>query len=204
MTEEEETAFEREYGVPVNAGGSVVVATWGTALVILFAAIAFSALLLSYFYLRLENPAWPPPGIAGPGFAWALAAAALVVASGGAVRAAQRRVRAGDQAGFVRALVVALALAAAGVAVQWVDLARLDFGWTDHAYGSIFYTLAGFVLVVAGGSMVMLAMAVYWALRGEYTARRHAPIANMARFWTAMVVVWLIGFATLYLGPPLT
>jgi cytochrome c oxidase subunit I+III len=204
MTEEEETAFEREYGVPVNAGGSVVVATWGTALVILFAAIAFSALLLSYFYLRLENPAWPPPGIASPGFAWALAAAALVVASGAAVRAAQRRVRADDQAGFVRALVVALALAAAGVAVQWVDLARLDFGWTGHAYGSIFYTLAGFVLVVAGGSMVMLAMAVYWALRGEYTARRHAPIANMARFWTAMVVVWLIGFATLYLGPRLT
>ncbi|HEX2185887.1 MAG TPA: cbb3-type cytochrome c oxidase subunit I, partial [Chloroflexota bacterium] len=82
MTVEEEAAFEREYGVPVNAGGSVVVATWGTALVMLFVGIAFSALLLSYFYLRLENPRWPPPGIADPGVAWALAAAALVVASG--------------------------------------------------------------------------------------------------------------------------
>jgi hypothetical protein len=54
MTVEEEDAFEREHQVPVNAGGSVVVAAWGTALVILFVAIAFAGLLLSYFYLRLE------------------------------------------------------------------------------------------------------------------------------------------------------
>jgi cytochrome c oxidase subunit I+III len=204
MTVEEEQDFEREYQVPVNAGGSVVVATWGTALVMLFVAIAFAALLLSYFYLRLENPRWPPPGIADPGLTWALAAAALIVASGAAVRVAQRRVGAGDQAGFVRGLVAALALAAVGTAVQWIDLAGFDFPWTEHAYGSIFYTLAGFVLVVAIGSMIMLAMTVFWAIRGEYTARRHAAIANVARFWTAMVVVWLVGFATLYLGPWLT
>ena len=117
---------------------------------------------------------------------------------------AQRRVGAGDQAGFVRGLVAALALAAVGTAVQWIDLAGFDFGWTEHAYGSIFYTLAGFVLVVAIGSMIMLAATVFWAIRGEYTARRHAAIANVARFWTAMVVVWLVGFATLYLGPWLT
>ena len=204
MTVEEEDAFEREYQVPVNAGGSVVVAAWGTALVMLFAAIAFSALLLSYFYLRLENPQWPPPGIADPGLAGALLAAALVVASGAGVRAARHRVAAGDQAGFVRGLVMALVLGGAGVAVQWRDLAGLEVGWTQHAYGSVFYTLAGFVLVVAIGSMIMLAMTVFWAVRGEYTARRYAAIANVARFWTAMVVVWLLGFATLYLGPRLT
>jgi cytochrome c oxidase subunit I+III len=204
MSVEEEAAFEREYGVPVNAGGSVVVATWGTALVMLFVAIAFSALLLSYFYLRLENPQWPPPGVANPGLAWALLAAALVVASGGAVRAALARVRAGDQAGFVSGLVMALVLAAGGVAAQWLDLARMGLGWTEHAYGSIVYTLAGFVLVVTLGSMLMLAMTVFWAVRGEYTARRHAPIANVARFWTATMVVWVLGFATLYLGPHLT
>jgi cytochrome c oxidase subunit I+III len=42
---------------------------------------------------------------------------------------------------------------------------------------------------------------LFWALRGLYTARRHAAVANVVRFYTAMVAVWVIGFATIYLGP---
>jgi len=204
MTVEEEDAFEREHQVPVNAGGSVVVAAWGTALVILFVGIAFSALLLSYFYLRLENPLWPPAGISEPSVTWALLAGTLVAASGAAMRAAQRRVAAGDQPGLIRGLGAALVLAAGGAVVQWLDIARLGLHGTTHAYGSIFFTLAGFISTVAAGAMIMLALTLYWAIRGLYTARRHATIANVARFWTAMVVVWVVGFGTLYLGPHLT
>jgi cytochrome c oxidase subunit I+III len=217
MTVEEEDAFEREHDVAVNAGGSVVVATWAMALLIVFMGIAFSSLLLSYFYLRLENPVWPPPGIADPGLtgtpparrsrlgrAWAAVAAGLVVASGRAVHAALRRVRADDRPGFVAALVAALALGVAGAAVQVRDLAGLGFGGTEHAYGSIFYTLSGFVFVAAAAGLIMLAMALYYAVRGVYTSRRHTTIANIARFWTAAAVVWVVGFGTLYLGPRLT
>ncbi len=204
MSVEEEEAFEREHHVAVNAGGSVVVAAWGTGLAILFIGIAFASLLLSYFYLRLENPLWPPAGIAEPNLTRAIVGAALVAVSGGAVYAALRRVRAADQRGFILGLVAALVLAGSGAAVQLLDIAQLGFGGRTHAYGSIFYTMAGFVSVVTVGAMIMVAMTVFWATRGLYTARRHAAIANVARFWTAMVVVWVAGFGTLYLGPHLT
>jgi cytochrome c oxidase subunit I+III len=204
MTVEEEDAFEREHGVPVNAGGSVVVATWAMGLLILFMAIAFSALLLSYFYLRLENPTWPPPGISNPGLGWAIAAAALVVLSGRGVYAALGRVRSGDQPGFIGALVVTLVLAGAGAALQFRDVAQFEFGGTHHAYGSIFYTLAGFIFVAAAAGLIMLAMTLFYAVRGQYDSRRHATVANIARYWTAAVVVWVIGFGTLYIGPRLT
>jgi cytochrome c oxidase subunit I+III len=204
MTVEEEDAFEAEHGVPVNAGGSVIVAAWGTALVILVVAVAFAGLLLSYFYLRLENPQWPPPGIADPDLVRASLAAALVVASGVAVRAALQRVRAADQRGFIAALGAALALAGGGAVVQLLDIARLGFGWTDHAYGSIFFLLAGFAAMVAAAALIVVALTLYWAIGGQYTARRHANVANITRFWAAMVVIWVVGFATLYLGPRLT
>jgi cytochrome c oxidase subunit I+III len=204
MSVEEEEAFEREHHVAVNAGGSVVVATWGTALAMLFVGIAFASLLLSYFYLRLENPLWPPPSITEPSLERALLAAALVVVSGAGLRTALRRVGAGDQRGFVGGLLAALVLAAGGAVVQWLDIAGMGFDGTTHAYGSIFFTLTGFISVVAVGAMIMLAMTVFWALRGLYTDRRHAAIANVARFWTAMIVVWVVGFGTLYLGPHLT
>ena len=203
MTEEEEGSFEQEYGVPVNAGGSVVVAAWGMALAILFFAIAFSSLLLSYFYLRLQNPEWPAAGIADPGFMQAIIAAALVVGSAVAVRMALRRLRS-DNRGFIRGLVGAIVLAGMGVVLQIQDLAAMDFGWTKHAYGSIFFLLAGFVLALTMGTMIMGTMTVVWALKGLYTSRRFATITNITRFWAAMVVMWVIGFATLYLGPHLT
>jgi cytochrome c oxidase subunit I+III len=204
MTMEEEDAFEREHQVPVNAGGSVVVAAWGTALLILVVAIAFGGLLLSYFYLRLENPQWPPPGVADPAVGLGILAAALVAASGVAVRAALRQVRAADQRGFIRSLAAALVLAGGGVVVQFLDIARLGFGWSDHAYGSIFFLLAGFVVMVAVAALIVVALTLYWAIAGHYTARRHANVANVARFWAAMVVIWVVGFGTLYLGPRLT
>jgi cytochrome c oxidase subunit I+III len=204
MTVEEEAAFEAEHGVPVNAGGSVVVATWGMGLMILFVGIAFSALLLSYFYLRLENPTWPPPGIGEPGLTRPLVAAALTVAGGAAVSAALARVRAADQHGFIRALAAALVLAGGGAVLQLLDVAALGLHGTQHAYGSIFFTLTGFLAVVAAAGLIMVASTLYWAVRGQYSARRHANVANVARFWAAMVVMWVVGFGTLYLGPHLT
>jgi cytochrome c oxidase subunit I+III len=204
MTVEEEDAFEREHQVAVNAGGSVVIAAWGMGLMILFVSIAFASLLLGYFYLRLENPEWPPPGIADPGFTRVLVAAGLVLGSGTVARAGLRRLVAGDQRGFVTGLTGGLALGALALAVQIVDLVRLDFGWAAHAYGSIFFTLAGFVVLVGVAAIAMTLMILYWARRGLYTARRHAAVGNVANFWTAAQVIWFVGFGTLYLGPHLT
>jgi cytochrome c oxidase subunit I+III len=204
MTIDEEAAFEHEHDVPVNAGGSVVVAAWGMGLAILFVGIAFASLLLSYFYLRLENPVWPPPGIAEPGLARAIAAAALVLVAGGIARAGLRQLVAGDERDFVRRLALALTVSAAATVVQIVDLVGLDFGWTQHAYGSIFFTLGGFVIVVSAGTMIMAAMVLYRAHHRLYTTRRHAAVTNVANFWMASEVIWIVGFATLYLAPRLT
>ena len=204
MTEDQEAVFERVHDVPVNAGGSVVIAAWGMGVAILFLAIMFASFLLSYFYLRLSNPQWPPPGIAAPGLARTAVAAVLVLASGAAVRAALQRIRAADQRGFLLGLAGALVLVLAGSALQIADVVALEFGGTEHAFGSIFYALAGFIAVVTFIAVVMGATTVFWAVRGLYTARRHAAVANVAKFWAAMVVFWVAGFGTLYLGPVLT
>jgi cytochrome c oxidase subunit I+III len=121
-----------------------------------------------------------------------------------AVAVAQRRIGAGDRRGFLAGLAAALVLAVVAVVVQVRDLAQREPGWTDNAYGSIFYTLAGFAIFLAVAASIMITMVLYWGARGVYTQRRHAPIANVVRFWAAMVVMWVVGFGTLYLAPALT
>jgi hypothetical protein len=54
------------------------------------------------------------------------------------------------------------------------------------------------------GALIMLTMVIFWTIRGQYTVRRHAAVANVTRLHTAAVAMWLIVFGTLYLGPLLT
>jgi cytochrome c oxidase subunit I+III len=80
----------------------------------------------------------------------------------------------------------------------------MTFGVGNHSYGSIFHTVSGFLLLVTGGAIVTLAMVLWWTFRGLYTTRRYATVNNVARLYTSVAVMWVVGFATLYLGPYLT
>ncbi len=204
MDEEEEEAFEREYGVPVHAGGSLVAARWGMGLAILFFGIAFSAFLLSYFYLRIGADSWPPPGFSVPDPIPGVLAAALVAGAAVAIGLGVRSISRGDQRGLTAGIATALLLAAAGMVVQVGALAALDFGWTQDAYGSITYTVAGFCITMLVIAVVMGVLTLYWSLRGYYSARRHTVPTNVSWFWFATAAVWLIGFGVIYLTPRLT
>ena len=204
MSEEDELAFEREHGVPVHAGGSVVVSRWGIGLAMMFLGIVLGSMLLGYFYLRLDDAVWPPAGIAAPD-PWSMVVPALLVlASGAAIRAAFNRVRRGDRTGQVVSQLVAGGLVAAAMWLQIGSISELGFSWTTTAYGSIFYTLNGLAMMVAGTGVLVTALNTIWALRGHHTPRRHVAVHNMARFWPALVGIWLVVYGVLHLAPALT
>jgi cytochrome c oxidase subunit I+III len=204
MTEEEEERFEDEHGVPVRASGSLTIARWGMGLSILFTGIAFGALVLAYFYLRLENTDWPPPGVAHPDLVAAGRNAILVAAGGGAMLGALRGIRSGSVVRLKLGLIAAFVLAGAGVWLQIADIVGLDFSSRDHSYGSIYHTLAGFVITANVAALIMAAMTIYWAFVGAYTRRRHVPVLNVGRFWAAMTTIWILGLGILSLVPYLT
>jgi cytochrome c oxidase subunit I+III len=201
ITEEEEEEFEAEHGIPVHTGGSPTISRWGMGLVILFVSIAFGSLLLSYFYLLIENPEWPPNGVAMPEISQWVLGSALIVASAIAIRAGLRGIVAGDRARLRFGLAGGLLIGSTAVVLQVMHLTGLELGATDHAYGSIFYTLSGFLVSVAGAGVITAGLAIYWAWRGEFSSRRHVVIHNIARYWVAMTALWVIGFGAIALVP---
>ncbi|MBW3668500.1 MAG: hypothetical protein KY443_04730, partial [Actinobacteria bacterium] len=98
-------------------------------------------------------------------------------------------------------LAVSGGLAAGAFGVLVGDIAAMDFTAQDHAYGSIFFTLGGFVLVMAAITAVLDGFVLWQSLHGRFTTRRHAPVANAARFGVAAAVVWAVGLGTLYVVP---
>ncbi|HEU5084964.1 MAG TPA: cytochrome c oxidase subunit I [Acidimicrobiales bacterium] len=204
MTRDEELDFERTHGVPVRAYGSLVVPRWGMGLAILFASIFFGSLLLGYFYLRLENPVWPPEGVVEPSLLVAGISTLLVVAGAGSVYGGLRAIREDDTGGLLRGLLAGTAAAAVGGAILVVDLLGLDFGSTDHSYGAIFHTLASASLVVVLFACIMACSTAVYAAKGHYHAYRLSPVDNVSRFWIAAAVLWVLSIGTLYLSPYLT
>jgi cytochrome c oxidase subunit I+III len=199
-----EEAFERRHGIPVRPGGSPVISRWAIGLAVLFLSIFLGALLLSYFYLRIENTVWPPPGFSDPAIGTGALAFIVIVVAAVSARRALAAVQAGDLTGMRIAAALAALAGLAAMVVVIEDLWTLDFGATEHAYGSIFFTLASFLLVIAAAGAIMATMVLWWSRGGRFSARHHNPVVVLWRYWISVAVMWAAGLFTLYLGPTVT
>ncbi|MFN2617633.1 MAG: heme-copper oxidase subunit III [Thermoleophilaceae bacterium] len=116
---------------------------WGVALLVATEAAFFGSLITSYFYLRVRNAHWPPPGIEAPDMTAPLILAGVLVATSLPMLLAARSARAGRTRASWLALLAAVLVQAGYLAFQVHFFASdLDrFKPDDTAYGSIYFTL---------------------------------------------------------------
>jgi cytochrome c oxidase subunit I+III len=197
----EEEAFEKEHGIPVRTKGSRAAARWGMALMILIVAITLASLLFSYFYTRIENPAWPPGNLPLPNLTLPAIGTFSLLASGAAMFWALRGIQAGSPNRLRLGLAAALLLGIASLGLLIVDYSRLGFDWQVNAYGSLFYVLGFFLFLVMLAGLMMNGIVQVWTWQGHYSAQQHVAVSNTALYWLALIIVWLITIATLYVAP---
>jgi heme/copper-type cytochrome/quinol oxidase subunit 3 len=107
--------------------------------------VIFGALLATYWYLRFKAVHWPPVGTPEPKVVLPLVLTAILVATSVPMQAALRAAQDGRLGVTRLALAVALAAQATYFGIQihlfLGDLAK--FTPSEHAYGSIYFTLLG-------------------------------------------------------------
>ena len=220
-------AFEAEHGIPLRTHGSRAISLAAMILVIVVAVIAFATMLLAYFYLYLENPIWPPSAAVRGSYIPPIVGTVAMVISAVAIQFAHwesrsgRRQRPQEPGGLRRrtaqrtdnpirhravraALLAAIVSAFTGIVVLVVELSGQGFGTTDHAYGSIFFTLSGFVVAVAlfGLGLMVFILPATWKAR--YVGSNPVFMTNIMRFQTTAVGIWILGLATIYVSPAVT
>lgn len=203
-SEADEQAFEREHGILVQTSGSRTVARNGMILALLVFGVGLADLLLSYFYIRLENPVWPPPGFEQPewilpALGWVLWLVSLVP-----MARAVRSIRSDHQQAFRKNILWSLVPAAGAAGLITYSLLTKDYSVSDHAYASLFLIIEGFLALLLIGGVGMNIFVQYFARRGEYSSRRYISVENTSLYFYVSAVFAIITLAVLYGVPYLS
>jgi cytochrome c oxidase subunit I+III len=197
-TAAEEQAFAREHGIPVRTSGSRTVARSAMILTLLVFGVGLADLLFSYFYIRLENPVWPPPGFEKPAWLLPVIAFALWLISLIPASRAVRGVHRDDQPALRNSLLWSFlpALGAAGLITY--GLLTKGYSVSDHAYASLFIVIEGFLALLLIGGVGMNLFVQFFARRGEYSSSRSIAVENTALYFYVSAVFALVTLAVLY------
>ena len=157
---------------------------WGVVLLVATEAAFFGSLIVSYFYLRLKNAHWPPPGIAPPDVTAPLILAGVLVATTLPMLLAARFASAGRVRAAWLALLSAVVVQAGYLVAQAHFFASdLDkFKPDASAYGSIYFTLlpARHLHVLVGILLVLWLLA---RLVSGLTNYRLIAVRVVAVYW---------------------
>lgn len=201
ITDEEEAQYEEELGIMIRPNGSRAVARWGMGLFILLLAIALSSFLFTYFYIRLENDVWPAGNLPLPHLWPAAIGSLLLLASGGSLYAGLKGIQHGQNGRLSGGLLGHILLNAAALAALLYDFNQLTFTHQTNAYGSVFYTLGGYLMAIVLAGSLMNALILFWNFRGHITQRRYVSVENSMMFWVATAVAWFLIIGILYIYP---
>jgi cytochrome c oxidase subunit 3 len=202
-----DTEFEGIVATPWSGGASpfgINSKKLGMWLFIVSDTLTFSALLVSYAYVRLATPDWPRPFEIWPAIAkssfmtFVLLSSSLTMVL--AVAAAHRH----DVKKAVRYLILTMICGAAFVlihATEWVTLfhegvAPWSNPWGVPLFGGTFFGLTGLHMLHVTIGVAYLAIICAGYSKGKWTAD-HVEVSGL--YWHFVDLVWMFIFPLVYL-----
>ena len=172
---------------------------WGNAGMMAIEGVAFSFMIVIYFYLRTLSTSWPGAG-APPDLLWGTVNLVIILVSAhpntlcgnAAVDRDKHRVRLW--------LVVCCILQLALCVVRAFEFSALNVRWDEGAYGSAVWVLLGFhtfnLVTDFADTLVLTAVMFKEPIEGK----RYVDIAENSGYWDFIVITWLPIYAVLYWG----
>jgi heme/copper-type cytochrome/quinol oxidase subunit 3 len=182
--------------------GAAAMATASVGMIVALTAVGmtFAALLLAYGIVRVQAPAWPPPGETPlpPLWVWRITATLASLAGSAAMARGARSARAGQRREVGRALGVAAAAGTVFLTAQAAAFAAL--GRAGITAGSGLAASVVYALCLFHGLHALVALALLVPLR---EGRRpgmvaSARLASIAAFWHLVTAVWIAMFVGVF------
>ncbi len=163
--------------------------------------IFFGVLVGSYFFVRTNAPAWPPPGTLfniKNGFAMTL----ILLTSSLTAIMALASARVGNKTGLIVSLAGTLVLGAAFLYVkagEWLDLGSSNVFASYPLPASSYFITTGTHGVHVFAGMCMTVYLLANAVKGRYLKGDHNTLEHFGLYWHFVDIVWVFLFPLFYL-----
>lgn len=174
---------------------------WGILGLIAIELTVVMTFVVSYFYLRMGAPDWPPAGLEPPPLLWETINLGCLGASAVAMWWAGKRITQGDNRGLIIGLAAALLLDSLVLVFRWIQMMQFDFRWSDHAYGSIVWAITGFHFTHVASAIVGTGVVLVLAMRGFWNPERQLAVVVDTLYWYFVSFAWLPLYLTVYWAP---
>lgn len=167
--------------------------------VMFFVAFFWAFFDASLFPKEAIGGIWPPKGVhVFHAFDLPFLMTMVLLLSGCTVTWAHHAILEGKNAEAVKALAITVGLGVLFTIIQVYEYHHASYGFKDNIYSSAFYMATGFhgfhVLV----GTIFLAVCLFRAMKGHFTADSHFGFEAAAWYWHFVDVVWLFLFVAIY------
>jgi cytochrome c oxidase subunit I+III len=174
---------------------------WGTVSFMVIEGTMFITVLVTYYYLRLRVPFWPP-SVADPSLTWGTVNTLILLVSCIPNHLAKKAAEDYDLGRVRLWLVVAMAFGLAFLVVRAFEFASLAVWWDTNAYGSVVWTLMGLHTThLATDFLDTGVLTVLMFTRHGRELRRFVDISENGLYWYFVVASWIPIYLTVYFAP---
>jgi cytochrome c oxidase subunit 3 len=179
--------------------------TGGMVLFLLSDVATFSAGFVYYAFVRVGT--WPPSHLPSLLGSLVVVNTLFLLASSVTLHYGHAALERGDRRRFVGLLGATVLLGVVFLAGQVVEYYEFvvgeGFTLSSGAFASAFFGLTGLHGLHVGLGVVLLALALARALRGDYSPERDASVRTAALYWHFVDAVWVFLVVVLYVGATL-
>lgn len=177
---------------------------WGIIGLILIELSVVSAFTVSYFYLQMTNPTWPPPEMPAPELFIPSLSLAILLTSCITMYLAGRTINKNYVWRFVLCTFTSVGLAVVVLVIRWQQFRELDFSWDDHVYGSLVWTISGFHFIHVVSAAIGTAVIGLLGILGYFNSQRNVGVVVDTLYWNFVAFAWIPFYFVLYWVPRLS
>jgi len=175
---------------------------WGTAGFMVIEGSMFVIMLVVYFYLRLQQPQWPP-SLPYPDWRPSALGAAILAISCVPNQIAKWRAEAFDLRRTQRWLLVTIAFGLVAIVIRVFEYPALNARWDSNAYGSALWVLLSMhtvhLLTDVTDSIVLAVL----TFTGPMEPKRFVDLSENALYWYFIVLSVIPVYLVIHLAPRL-
>ncbi len=174
---------------------------WGNLGMMAIEGSMFAMALATYLYLRTVNLDWPPSTVPRPDLLWPTVNLVMLVLSVIPAIVIDRASLRDDLTPVRIGQLLCVLVGIAFLVIRFGVMSDIGFKWSDHAYGSIVWTIVGLHTFHAIAATCETALLLIYGLLRPVVKKQLLDFRCTAVYWYFVVITWVPFYFILFIWP---